>query len=116
MGHCSGNCGSCGGCAGTLLLTEGELKVLELLGQIPFLPVARKAADMTPLCLEDGMPENSAAVLQVLEKKGLIDIDYFKPLKGFDMGAYEGYPVHGSIALTLMGQTVVEQLDLQGIE
>lgn len=116
MGGCSGNCGSCGGCAGTLLLTEGELNILEMLGQIPFLPVARKAADMKPVCLEDGMPENATECLQVLEKKGLVDIDYFKPLKGFDMGAYRAYPVHGSMALTLLGQTVVDQLDKQGIE
>ena len=116
MGHCSGNCGSCGGCGSTLLLTDGELKILEQLGQIPFLPVARKAADMIPVCLEDGMPENASECLQVLEKKGLIDIDYYKPLKGVDMVAYVGYPVHGSMALTLMGQNVVEQLDLQGIE
>ena len=116
MGGCSGNCGSCGGCASTLLLTDGELKILEMLGQIPFLPVARKAADMTPVFLEDGAPENATEVLQALEKKGLVDIDYFKPLKGFDMSAYAGYPVHGSMALTLLGQTVVDLLDKQGIE
>lgn len=116
MAPCSGNCGSCGGCAGTLLLTDGELHILTALGQIPFLPVARKAADMIPVCLEEGMPENASEVLQVLEKKGLIDIDYFKPLKGFDMSAYRAYPVHGSMALTLMGQTVLDQLEKQGIE
>lgn len=116
MAPCSGNCGNCGGCAGTLLLTEGELKILELLGQIPFLPVVRKAADMIPVCLEDGMPEDASSALQVLEKKGLIDIDYRLPLKGFDMRSYADYPVHGSMALTLLGQTVLDQLDKQGIE
>ena len=56
------------------------------------------------------------SVLQTLEKKGLVDIDYFKPLKGFDMSAYKGLPVHGTMALTQRGQTVVEMLEIQGIE
>ena len=115
MGNCSGNCESCGGCGATLLLTDGEMTVLELLGQIPFMPVARKAYDMIPVCLEPEMPANAGAVLQALEKKGLIDIDYYTPLKGVDMRLYAGYPVHGSMALTLMGQTVVDQLDKHGI-
>lgn len=89
--------------------------VLELLGQIPFIPVARKASDMVPVCMEPEMPENAGGVLQALEKKGLIDLDYYAPLKGVDMSAYTGYPVHGSMALTLMGQTVVDQLEKQGI-
>ena len=118
MAHCSGNCASCSGCASTLLLTDGELHILQSLGQIPFLPVARKAADMTPIYLEDDAfsKEEYSAILQVLEKKGLIDIDYYTPLKGFDMAAYSGYPVHGSMALTLLGQTVVDLLDKQGIQ
>jgi hypothetical protein len=37
------------------------------------------------------------------------------PLKGFDMAAYKGYPVHGSFALTERGQTVLEMLERQGI-
>lgn len=115
MGNCGGNCDACGGCGATLLLTDGELAVLELLGQIPFLPVARKAYDMIPVCLEPGMPENAEAVLQSLEKKGMIDLDYYTPLKGVDMAAYAGYPVHGSMALTLMGQSVLNQLEIQGI-
>jgi hypothetical protein len=50
-----------------------------------------------------------------LEKKGLVSIDYDAPLVGADMSAYKAYPVHGSIALTAGGQTVVEQLEKQGI-
>ena len=115
MGNCSGNCGSCGGCAKELTLTEGELELLNLLAQIPFLPVARKASDMIPVFLEEGAPENASLILQVLEKKGLIDIDYYAPLTGADMSAYADYPVHGSIALTGRGQTVVELLQNQGL-
>ena len=114
MANCSGNCGSCGGCAKELTLTEGELELLNLLAQIPFLPVARKASDMIPVFLEEGAPENASVILQVLEKKGLVDIDYSKVLAGADMSAYTGYPVHGSIALTGRGQTVVELLQNQG--
>lgn len=116
MAHCNGNCSSCGGCAKTLLLSDGEIAFLNNLGQIPFLPVARKADDMTPVYLEADAPENVSTVLQVLETKGLVSIDYDAPLKGCDMAAYTGYPVHGTVALTQRGQTVVDLLDKQGIE
>lgn len=111
---CGGNCGSCSGCAGTLLLTEEEIAVLQLLGQVAFLPVARKADDMTPICL-DCPGEQVSLVLQILEKKELISMDYHQPLTGASMEAYKGYPVHGSIGLTARGQTVVEMLEIQGI-
>ena len=118
MAGCSGNCGSCGGCAKQLTLTDGEIGVLQKLGQIPFLPVARKADDMTPVYLEDTdhTREEYSLILQVLETKGLISLDYDKPLKGVDMTAYHGLPVHGSMALTARGQTVVEMIELQGIQ
>ena len=114
---CGGNCGSCGGCAKQLLLTDEEITFLNTLGQIPFLPVARKADDMTPIYLEDTgcSKEEYSLILQALENKALIDIDYSKPLKGFDMAAYKGYPVHGTVALTQRGQLVVDMLDKQGI-
>ena len=50
---CSGNCASCGGCGASLELTQGELDILQSLGQYSFLPVARKADDMTPRYLEE---------------------------------------------------------------
>lgn len=114
---CNGNCGACSGCSKALELTQGELDLLNTLAQIPFLPVARKADDMVPVYLEDTdyTQADYSLILQVLEKKGLIDLDYSTPLKGFDMAAYSGYPVHGTIALTARGQTVVELLDRQGI-
>ena len=117
MSNCSGNCGSCGGCAKELVLTQKEVDMLYTLGQFPFLPVARKADDMTPIYLEDDAcsREEYSLILQVLEKKALISIDYGKPLTGADMSAYKGYPVHGSFALTERGQQVLEMLELQGI-
>lgn len=114
---CGGNCAGCGGCAKQLLLTDGEITFLNTLGQIPFLPVARKADDMIPVYLEDAdhTKEEYSLILQALEAKGLIDLDYSKPLGGFDMDAYKGYPVHGTVALTQRGQLVVDMLDKQGI-
>ena len=117
MSHCNGNCACCGGCAKALELTQGELDLLNQLAQIPFLPVARRTDDMTPVYLEDTAytRQQYSLILQVLEQKGLIDLDYSKPLVGFDMGAYQDLPVHGTMALTARGQTVVELLDRQGI-
>ena len=118
MGNC-GNCKGCGGCDPRQLeLNEGELAVLESFALYGFLPVARKADDMTPVYLEEDAytPEEYSLILQCLEAKSLIRIDYDAPLKGADMSAYKGYPVHGSAALTQRGQQVLELLDMQGLE
>ena len=115
--HCSGNCAACSGCAGALELTQGELHILRVLGQFSFLPVARRADDITPVYLEDDAytREDYSLILQCLEKKSLIRLDYDAPLRGADMGAYKGFPVHGSMALTQRGYTVLELLETQGI-
>ena len=120
-GHCAGNCAGCGGCNGCgrqLELTEGEIRMLLELGQIPFLPVARKMSDDIPVYLEETeyTPEEYSLILQCLEKRGLISLDYDLPLKGFAGKTYEAYPVRGSFALTLRGQQVVELLQMQGVE
>lgn len=114
---CSGNCGSCGGCARELSLTEGELELLDTFSRIPFLPVARKMGDLNPVYLEahDRTVEEYSLLLQCLEKKGLISLDYDQPLKNFDDSAYAAYPIRGSMALTQRGQQVVELLQTQGI-
>ena len=119
-GNCSGGCAGCSGCSGcggSLELTEGEIGMLMQLSQIPFLPVARKMGEETPVYLEesDRAPEEYSLILQCLEKRGLISLDYDKPLKGFDSSAYASYPVRGSFALTERGQRVVELLEMQGI-
>ena len=116
MGNCSGNCGSCGGCARELSLTQPELDVLHQLGQIPFLPVARTMGDLTPVCLElPGDRQQNSLVLQCLEKKGLISLDFALPLRGFDASAYAPWPIRGSMALTARGQQVLELVEYQGI-
>jgi len=90
--------------------------MLQTLSQIPFLPVARRLGDDTPVYLEDAerTQEEYSLILQCLEKRGLISIDYDQPLKHFDAAAYEAYPIRGSFALTLRGQQVLELLELQG--
>lgn len=111
---CGGNCAASSGCARELVLTREETEFLEKLGQIPFLPVARKMGDLTPVYLEEGAPEDWSLLLQCLEKKGLISLDFDKPLGNFDDSAYSGYPIRGSMALTQRGQQVLELLELQG--
>ena len=113
---CNGcsQCGGCSGCGGGLLLTESEIKLLRLFGQIPFLPVARTAGDDGPVFLEWGAPDYYKTVILSLERKGLIDIDYHAPLRGFPYEGYENYPLKGSMGLTLRGQEVLDTLDLQG--
>ena len=112
---CNGNCASCSGCARELVLTKKEIDFLNILGQIPFLPVARKMGDLTPVYLEEGDPEEMSLLLQCLEKKGLISLDFDKPLRGFNEAAYAAYPIRGSMALTERGQKTLELLEYQGV-
>ena len=110
MGQCGGNCAACSGCARELVLSEGEIAILRELAQYAFLPVARTPADETPIDPEN--PQRESLLLQILEKKGLISLDYDKPLAGCDYGSY---PIRGSMALTQRGQTVLELMEYQGI-
>ena len=119
-GNCSGSCGGCSGCTGcggAMELSRGEVDMILTLGQIPFLPVARKMGEDIPVYLEDDRytPEEYSLILQCLEKRGLISVDYAQPLKGFDDSAYGAYPIRGSFGLTQRGQRVLELLEWQGI-
>ena len=108
-------CGSCGG--RELELTAAEIEMLERFAQYSFLPAAKNAADEMPTYLEENSRsiEEYSIVLALLEKKGLISIDYEKPLKNADLSAYKGFDCVGSMALTARGLGVLELLDLQGI-
>ena len=113
--HTCGSCESCTGCGGcdrSLTVTAPELEFLGRLAQTPFLPVGRKIDGEVPLFEDD--PEMTA-VLQVLETKQLISIDYRLPLKGCREEWYLKSPIRGSLALTARGQRVLELLDYQGI-
>ena len=117
-GRCGSCCGKCGGCGSAMVLALEEIDMLRLLGQIPFLPVARRADSLTPVYLEEGelSPEEYSRVLQCLEKRGLISLDYDQPIKSAYSPAYDSYPIKGSIALTAGGQQVLEILDIQGAQ
>ncbi len=112
-GNCCGNCGSCG----EIVLAKGEIDLLRRLGEIPFLPVARRMEDPAPVYLEDRQysPQEYTLFLQCLEKRGLITLDFDKPLQGADYSAYAGCPVHGSLALTARGQQILELIELHGV-
>lgn len=116
-GNCGSCCGSCGGCARDLVITPRELAFLEELGQVAFLPVARKMGDLEPVYLEAGeeQKEEYSLLLQCLEKKGLISLDYDKPLEGISVLRYAAYPIVGSMSLTERGYNVLETLDYYGI-
>lgn len=118
MGSCNGNCSACSGCARELEITPQELEFLTTLAQIPFLPVARNMGDLNPVYPEAGeeMAEQYSLILQCLEKKGLISLDYDRPLRRYEDRCYEAYPIRGSIALTQRGQQVLELLEYQGIQ
>ena len=114
---CNGNCETCGGCGNSLEITELELNLLQTLWQYAFLPVLRKADDpvfVYPDAEPSRLYEYSLA-LQCLEKKGLIDIDFSKPLQNYTHPMMEHYPICGSIGLTERGQDVLETVDIQGI-
>ena len=116
--NCSGGCGSsCGGCAKVLELTQGEVDFLQELAVYAFLPVGRRADDMTPHYPEGihYTQEQYSAILLHLERKELISIDYGAPVGNYPAELYASWPVHGSAALTQRGQEVVETLSITGI-
>ena len=114
-GACCG--GDCTGCHGTLQLTQGEISLLLYFAQVPFLPVAKRRGSDEPVYLEDGEKpaEEMARIITALQQKRLIRLDYDLPLSNFDYAAYEDCSAKGSMALTAMGQRVIEQLEIQGI-
>lgn len=118
-GGCGGSCGSgCGGCAKSLSLTREEISFLQKLGQLPFLPLGRTMGDPSPVYLEEGEENREfySLLLQCLEKKGLVSLDYDQPLKGYEGVWYAACPIRGSMALTQRGQQVLALLEYQGAE
>lgn len=115
---CKGGCSGYTGCGGSLSVTEEEVAFLNRLGQIPFLPVGRNIGDTDPIFLEEGAEKREfySLLLQCLEKKDLISLDYDRELKGYGEGWYAAVPVKGSMALTRRGQTVLELLEYQGAQ
>ena len=106
----------CPGCGERLQLTAEEEAFLRLFSQTPFLPVAGTRENELPVYLaEEGTaPENTRSIITVLHQKGLIRIDYDLPLANYDYDAYKNYPVRGSMALTWLGQELLDELDVLG--
>jgi hypothetical protein len=73
--------------------------------------------DLEPVYLEDNdhTREEYSLILQTLEKKGLISLDFAVKIRGFDDSAYSSYPIRGSMALTQRGQQVLEMMEIQGL-
>lgn len=115
MSCCGGNCSECAGCGRALELTKTEIEFLQELGSVAFLPVARFPEEDRPVFPENPA-ESLSLVLRCLEKKGLISLDYHRPLKGCKSSAYASYPIQGSMALTERGQRVLELMEIQGVE
>lgn len=116
---CGSCCGSCGSCKNqdSLYLTSEEVELLNQLAAIPFLPAGFNRQGKHPICLEcSGNPETVSDTLMSLRCKRLISLDPEIPLQGFDYAAYEDFPLHGSLALTALGQQAVELLEIQGAE
>lgn len=114
--NCGGSCGGCG--RREIVLTPPEAALLLRLGEVAFLPVARRYDSETPVYLEeaDHSPAECGEALAWLELKGLIRLDYDLPLENFDYAAYGDCPLHGSAALTAAGQEAVEVLEVRGAE
>ena len=121
--HCGKCCGgSCSGC-GSLELTQAEANFLLTFAELPFQPVVGKSVSDCPVyafpaCTpeENHVPGVHPELISVLAGKGLIEVDYDIPLSNYDYQGFEGYPLHGSMALTYRGQQVLDQLYSLGSE
>ena len=115
-GSCCHRCGSCGQ-QDSLYLTPSELEILQQLAVTPFLPAGFSNRGKHPICLEcSGDREAVSDTLLALRQKRLLSLDPEIPLQGFDYSAYGDLPLHGSLALTALGQQVLELLEIQGAE
>ena len=114
--NCS-NCSSCGGCRREITLTQPDLDILMLLAQSPFLPLSRSLNGESPIFLQEDMSDTISAscALTALQLQGIIRLDYDIPLNNFDYSRFPAYRVHGSFALTALGQETLEMLEKQGI-
>ena len=86
--------------------------MLKDLATCPFLPVASDH-DENPIYLENNRfsERQYSEVLLQLEQKRLITIDYDMPLMNYDYNLYKEYDNHGSIALTGLGQNIIDAID-----
>lgn len=94
-------------------LSPAEKELLKQFAVTPFLPVASNG--QFPVCNEFSIETHEAgSLLQKLEKRGLIRIDYDIPLIGYDYSIYNEYSLCGSMALTGLGQDMLDDLEFEG--
>lgn len=97
----------------TVPLSPMERDLLRQLAVTPFLPVASNGT--FPVCRELEMPTPQVGnLLQKLESRGLIRIDLDLPLAGCSYEDYGEYPLHGSLALTALGQETLDDMEILG--
>lgn len=150
-------CGKSGGCSGgcrdrTIYITEDERGFLLRLAEIPFLPLARfvmrssrsddaVSVALAPVYLDEkndspDTVKKNGEILQSLEDKYLITLDYDLPLQNGDYSLFEDSQVYrdfqntvaggvtqdgltfdlpelqrGSMALTTLGQDALDMLE-----
>ena len=155
--HNEGQCGNSDGCSGgchnrVIYITEEEKAFLMKLSQLPFLPLTRfimkstksehmESAALEPVYMQDisdtlDTVKKTGKVLQSLEDKYLITLDYDLPLQNGDYALYEDSALYrhfcdtvreggrqagflfdlpvlerGSIALTSLGQEALDRLE-----
>lgn len=113
---CSSHCAGCHSRDNSLYLTAEELSILHRLEELPFLPVGFRGNGHHPICLDcPGDPKAISDALTALRQKRLISLDPDIPLQGFDYAAYGALSRHGSMALTALGQEVLDLLCMQGV-
>lgn len=153
---CSGNCATCAGCSSTSndTLDLGELALMFELMETPFLPLCRftmtKAGEedtvrvtaLAPVYFNapDTTMEEAKQIGEALihlEDKGIITLDYDKPLDNYDYNEYKNSDLYkklqetvaegkgkegflcdtaiietGSMALTAKGRAVIEYMSM----
>lgn len=113
--HCGRCCaGGCGGCAAREL-SPGEIELLERFARLAFLPVVSASDKGEPVLPGDGDLDAQTDAILALTEKRLIQVDYDIPLGNFDYSPFAAYPIHGSMALTLQGQEILDELCYQGM-
>lgn len=108
--HCSGSCGGCPGSSpAEILLTRSQVDLLARFRQTPFFPMVQTGQETRFPGLEDGADQ-----LPALAELGLISMDHHIPLSNFDYSDFQGTE-QGSVALTPLGQAVLDQLEELGL-
>ncbi|MCD7821443.1 MAG: hypothetical protein LUC35_02320 [Clostridiales bacterium] len=120
-------CPNCGGCGKPAPLTEPERRMLDLLAQNAFLPVARfllrspEDPELSfvmsapvyldrPEATQQELRTAGTALLQ-LQRRGFVTLDYGVPLTGFDYTAWERSALYRQFAQAAAAPGTEPQLE-----